>query len=79
MFSWEWKSGGIEKVNLYKFTHIPLLKKDTQLKPKKVTNNQKKKKSKHQNLFKKSCSKKKIHISIKKKKQYEHVHWLPTQ
>ena len=60
LFSWEWKSGGIEKVNLYKFTHIPLLKKDTQLKPKKVTNNQKKKKSKHQNLFKKSCSKKKF-------------------
>ena len=48
MFGWEWKSGGMEKVSLYKFTHIPLLKNDGQLKQKKVTNNhthtQKKKK-----------------------------------
>ena len=28
------KSGGMEKVSLYKFTHIPLLKIDGQLKPK---------------------------------------------
>ena len=50
MFGWEWKSGGMEKVSLYKFTHIPLLKNDGQLKQKKVTNNhthiQKKKKKK---------------------------------
>ena len=39
MFGWEWKSGGMEKVSLYKFTHIPLLKNDGQLKQKKVTNN----------------------------------------
>ena len=34
LFSWEWKSGGMEKVNLYKFTHIPLIKNDCQLKRK---------------------------------------------
>ena len=34
MFGWEWKSEGIEKVSLHKFTHIPLLKNDTQLKQK---------------------------------------------
>ena len=31
MFGWEWKSGGMEKVSLYKFTHTPLLKNDGQL------------------------------------------------
>ena len=35
LFGWEWKSGRIEKVSLYKFMHIPLLKNNTQLKPKK--------------------------------------------
>ena len=39
LFGWEWKSGRIEKVSLYKFTHIPLLKNDAQLKPKKGINN----------------------------------------
>ena len=34
MFGWEWKSEGIEKVSLDKFTHISLLKNDTQLKQK---------------------------------------------
>ena len=34
MFGWEWKSGGMEKVSLYKFTHIRLLKNDGQLKKK---------------------------------------------
>ena len=34
MFGWEWKSWEMEKVNLYKFTHTPLLKNDGQLKQK---------------------------------------------
>ena len=40
------KSGEMEKVSLYKFTHTPLLKNDDQLKQKsdKQVNNQKKKK-----------------------------------
>ena len=42
MFGWEWKSEGMEKVSLYKFTHTPLLKNNGQL-IQKVTNNQKKK------------------------------------
>ena len=37
MFGWEWKSGGMENMSLYKFTHTPLLKNDGQLKKKKVT------------------------------------------
>ena len=32
LFGWEWKSGGIEKMSLNKFIHIPLLKNDIQLK-----------------------------------------------
>ena len=32
LFGWEWKSGDMEKVSLYKFTHTPLLKNDIQLK-----------------------------------------------
>ena len=32
MFGWKWKSGGIKKVSLSKFTHISLLKNDGQLK-----------------------------------------------
>ena len=35
LFGWEWKSGGIKKMSLYKFTHTPLLKNDGQLKQKK--------------------------------------------
>ena len=34
MFDWEWKSGGIKKMSLYKFTHIPLLKNNVILKQK---------------------------------------------
>ena len=34
MFSWKWKNRGMEKVNLYKFTHKLLLKNDGQLKQK---------------------------------------------
>ena len=41
IFAWlRVKSGGMEKMSLYKFTHIPLLKNDAQLKQK-VTSNQK--------------------------------------
>ena len=35
LFGWEWKSGEMEKMSLNKFTHIPLLKNDAQLKQKK--------------------------------------------
>ena len=31
---WEWKNRRMEKLNLYKFIHIPLLKNDSQLKQK---------------------------------------------
>ena len=34
LFGWEWKSKRIEKVNMYKFTYIPLLKNYAQLKKK---------------------------------------------
>ena len=34
LFGWEWKSRGMEKVSLNKFTHTPLLKNDGQLKQK---------------------------------------------
>ena len=43
MFGWEWKSIGMEKMSLYKFTDIDLLKNDAHLKKKKVTSKQKKK------------------------------------
>ena len=46
MFGWEWKNG-MKKVSLYKFTHVPLLKNDAQLKQ----NNEKK--GNHPNLLKK--------------------------
>ena len=42
LFGWEWKNEGMKKVSLYKFTYIPLLKNDTQLKQK--SDKQKKKK-----------------------------------
>ena len=45
MFGWEWKSGEMEKMSLYKFTHIPLLKNDGQLKQK--SDKQPKQKSNH--------------------------------
>ena len=35
LFGWEWKNGGMEKMSLNKFTHIPLLNNDAQLKQKK--------------------------------------------
>ena len=49
MFGWEWKSG-MKKVSLYKFTYVPLLKNDAQLKQ----NNEKK--GNHPNLLKKGKS-----------------------
>ena len=53
MFGWEWKSEGMEKVSLYKFTHIPLLKNDDQLKKKSDKQPpQKKKKKQSPNLLK---------------------------
>ena len=52
MFGYEWKSGGMEKMSLNKFTYIPLLKNDAKFKKKKkkVTNNHTKK-SNHANFF----------------------------
>ena len=35
LFGWEWKSREMKKMSLNKFTHIQLLKNDTQLKKKK--------------------------------------------
>ena len=35
LFGWKWKSGGMKKMSLNKFTHIPLLNNDTKLKKKK--------------------------------------------
>ena len=51
MFGWEWKSGEIEKMSLYKFTYMSLLKNDAQLKQKKWQTSKKKKKN-HINLLK---------------------------
>ena len=64
MFGWEWKSGGKEKVSLYKFTHIPLLKNDGQLKQKKVTNNHT-----HTHKKKKKKKRRRAHPSPKKSKK----------
>ena len=64
MFGWEWKSGGMEKVSLYKFTHIPLLKNDGQLKQKKVTNNHT-----HTHTKKKKKKRRRAHPSPKKSKK----------
>ena len=66
MFGWEWKSGGMEKVSLYKFTHIPLLKNDGQLKQKKVTNNHTHTHTKKKKKKKATCPP--ITQEIKKKK-----------
>ena len=65
MFGWEWKSAGMEKVSLYKFTYIPLLKNDAQLKQKNDKQPKKKKKKyNHANLLKNKnhVLKKKNHI-----------------
>ena len=63
MFGWEWKSGRMEKMSLYKFTHIPLLKNDVQLKQK---SDKQAKKKKNQSpkfiILKKIMLRKKIHI-----------------
>ena len=85
----------MEKVSLYKFTHIPLLKNGTQLKQKKkVTNNQKKKSPKFikkiKIMFKnkshlnkknknKNKNKKKKETQKKAKKKMSNVHWIPAQ
>ena len=69
MFYWKWKSELMEKVSLYKFTHIPLLKNGTQLKQKKkVTNNQKKKSPKFIKKIK-IMFKNKSHLNKKKKQK----------
>ena len=36
LFGWEWKSRGMEKMSLNKFTYTPLLKNNSQLKQKSV-------------------------------------------
>ena len=65
MFGWEWKRGGMEKINLYKFTHLPLLKNDVQLNQK---SDKQLKKINHLNLLKKikSMSRRKKKITSKK-------------
>ena len=72
MFGWEWKSGGMEKVSLYKFTHVPFLKNDAKLKQKSEKQPHKKKKKKIQSpkFIKKIklCLGKKITSKPKKKK-----------
>ena len=59
----------MEKMSLYKFTHILLLKNDAQLKLKKVINNQKK--INHLNLLKNKnyVHKKKSHLNKQTKKK----------
>ena len=44
MFGLKWKSKGMDKMSLYKFTHIPLFKNDAQLKQKSDKQAKKKKK-----------------------------------
>ena len=69
MFGWEWKSGGMEKVSLYKVTHISLLKNDGQLKQINDKQPKKKKKKKPNSLKKKSCKKKKSCLVKQRKKK----------
>ena len=57
MFGWEWKSEKMDKINLYKFTHTPLLKNDGQLKQK--SDKQPKKKKKNSCLVKQKEKKRK--------------------
>ena len=68
MFGWEWKSGEKEKMSLNKFTHIPLLKNDAQLKQKKWQITTKKREQSPKFINKKSCQKK-IHTYQKKQQQ----------
>ena len=72
MFGLEWKSRGMKKMSLYKFTHVPLFKNDAQLKQK-LTNKPKKKKINHLNLLKNKNHVKKKHVYLKKKKK-NHYH-----
>ena len=52
IFVWlEVENERMEKVSLYKFMHIPLIKNDAQLKKKKKSDKQPKKKINHLNLF----------------------------
>ena len=62
MFGWEWKSGMIEKVSLYKFTHISLLKNDTKFKQKSNKQQPKKTKQSPKYIIKKSFPKNKNHF-----------------
>ena len=65
IFVWlEWKNGGMEKVNLYKFTHTALLKNHGQLKQKSDKQPKKKKKITQFIKKKKSCL-----VKTKKKKR----------
>ena len=79
MFGLEWKSRGMEKMSLYKFTHIPLFKNDAQLKQK-SDKQAKKKKINHLNLLKKKNHvKKKTRLFKKKKKKSLSPHALENQ
>ena len=79
MFGLEWKSRGMKKMSLYKFTHVPLFKNDAQLKQK-VTNKPKKKnKINHLNLLKNKNHVKKKHVYLKKKKKSLSPHALENQ
>ena len=58
----------MKKMSLYKYTHIPLLKNDAQLKQK--SDNQPKKKKNHLNLLKnKTCPQKKSLVKQKEEKK----------
>ena len=72
MFGWEWKSRGMEKVSLYKFTHTPLLKNDGQL----IQKSDKQPKKKHSpNLLKnKNHVQKKKSCLVKEKQNNYHTH-----
>ena len=62
MFGWKWKSRGMEKVSLYKFTHTFLLKNNGQLKQKKLQTATPKKKAITQFIKKKNNVQKKKKI-----------------
>ena len=67
LFGLEWKGGGMEKMSLNKFTHIPLLKNDAKLKKKNWQTNHTKK-SNYPNFFikiKKMFQKKSHPVKIK--------------
>ena len=65
MFGWKWKSGGMEKMCLFKFTHIPLLKNDAPLKQK----SDKKKKKQSPKFIKKNKKQKQKQKKVKEKKK----------